>query len=73
MIEGLSDTNMMRIGIGLVALIVFLVILYSSRSKREQGRRVAAPTGVAAVPPVATDSSKLENVTFTGMLGLRTG
>ncbi len=47
MIEGLSDTNMMRVGIGLVALIVFLVILYSSRGKREQGRRVAAPAGDA--------------------------
>ena len=47
MIEGFSDTNMMRIGIGLVALIVFLVILYSSRSKPRQGKRVAAPAGEA--------------------------
>ncbi len=47
MIEGLSDTNMMRIGIGLVALIVFLVILYSSRRKPGQGKRVAAPAGDA--------------------------
>lgn len=42
MIEGLSDTNMMRIGIGVVALLVFLLILYSSRTKRSQGKRVAA-------------------------------
>ncbi|MBC7655957.1 MAG: cell division protein ZipA [Frankiaceae bacterium] len=48
MIEGLSDTNMMRIGIGLAALIVFLVILYSSRNRPGQGRRVAAPAGDAS-------------------------
>lgn len=48
MIEGLSDTNMMRIGIGLAALIVFLVIVYSSRNKPGQGRRVAAPAGDAS-------------------------
>ena len=48
MIEGLSDTNMMRIGIGLAALIVFLVIVYSSRNRPGQGRRVAAPAGDAS-------------------------
>ncbi len=47
MIEGLSDTNLMRIGIGLVAVLVFLVILYSSRSKTGQGRRVATPASDA--------------------------
>lgn len=45
MIEGLSDTNMMRIGIGVVALFVFLVILYSSRGRQSQGKRVAAQAG----------------------------
>jgi len=45
MIEGLSDTNVMRIGIGLAALIVFLVILYSSRRRPGQGKRVAAAAG----------------------------
>ena len=45
MIEGLSDTNVMRIGIGLAALIVFLVILYSSRRKPGQGKRVASAAG----------------------------
>ena len=45
MIEGLSDTNMMRIGIGVVALLVFLLIVFLSRSKPGQGKRVAAPQG----------------------------
>ena len=44
MIEGLSDTNLMRIGIGVVAVIVFLVILFTSRSRQAQGRRLAAAT-----------------------------
>ena len=42
MIEGLSDTNMMRIGIGVVAVIVFLVIVLTSRRRQAQGRRIAA-------------------------------
>ena len=42
MIEGLSDTNLMRIGIGVVAVIVFLAILFTSRSRQAQGRRIAA-------------------------------
>ena len=49
MIEGLSDTNMMRIGIGVVALLVFVLIVYSSRTKRSQG----GPAQRAAVPSVA--------------------
>ena len=40
--EGISDTNLMRIGIGVVAVIVFLVILFTSRSRQAQGRRLAA-------------------------------
>lgn len=40
--EGLSDTNLMRIGIGVVAVVVFLVILFTSRSRQAQGRRLAA-------------------------------
>lgn len=42
MIDGLSDTALLRICIGLAALILFLVILFSSRKKPGQGRRVAA-------------------------------
>lgn len=42
MMEGISDTNLMRIGIGVVAVIVFLVILFTSRSRQAQGRRLAA-------------------------------
>ena len=51
MIEGLSDTNMMRIGIGVAALLVFLLILYSSRRKPAQGKRVAGAEN-EAVPRV---------------------
>lgn len=40
--EGISDTNLMRIGIGVVAVIVFLVIVFTSRSRQAQGRRLAA-------------------------------
>lgn len=58
MIEGLSDTNLMRIGIGLVAVIVFLVILFSSRSKAAQGRRVAAAAndGAERVEPTLREA-----------------
>ena len=42
MIEGLSDTVLLRIGIGLAAVILFLVILFSSRNKPGQGKRIAA-------------------------------
>lgn len=50
MIEGLSDTNLMRIGIGVVAVIVFLVILFTSRSRQAQGRRLAAADAEDAAP-----------------------
>jgi cell division protein ZipA len=50
MIEGLSDTNLMRIGIGVVAVIVFLVILFTSRSRQAQGRRLAAAESEDAAP-----------------------
>jgi cell division protein ZipA len=42
MIEGLSDTALLRIGIGLAALVLFLVIVFSNRNKAAQGKRVAA-------------------------------
>jgi cell division protein ZipA len=63
MIEGLSDTNMMRIGIGVVALLVFLLILYSSRGKRSQGKRVAAPAGEdqARVEPTLREAIESED------------
>lgn len=42
MIEGLSDTTLMRIGIGLFfAVVLLVVILFSSRSRQAQGKRVA--------------------------------
>lgn len=46
MIEGLSDTALLRIAIGVAALILFLVIVYSARrGKAAQGTRVEARVG----------------------------
>ena len=42
MIDGLSDTVLLRIGIGLAAVILFLVIFFTSRNRPGQGKRVAA-------------------------------
>jgi cell division protein ZipA len=58
MIEGLSDTNLMRIGIGVVAVIVFLVILLTSRRRQAQGRRIAAADdeGAQRVEPTLRDA-----------------
>jgi cell division protein ZipA len=69
MIEGLSDTNMMRIGIGVVALLVFLLILYSSRGKRSQGKRIAAPAGEdnARVEPTLREAIEAdEGIDYAG-------
>jgi len=42
MIEGLSDTALLRIGIGLFfAVVLLVVILFSKRSRQAQGKRVA--------------------------------
>jgi cell division protein ZipA len=43
MMEGISDTTLLRIGIGVAAVVLFLVILFTSRSKPGQGLRTAAP------------------------------
>lgn len=43
MIEGLSDTALLRIGIGLFFVVVLLVVIvFSNRSRKAQGKRVAA-------------------------------
>ena len=47
MIQGLSDTNLLRIVFGVAALVLFLVILFSNRNKAAQGKRVAAKAGDA--------------------------
>jgi cell division protein ZipA len=52
MIEGLSDTTLLRIGMSIAALVLFLVILFSYRSKSAQGRRVAAGKLADAEPRV---------------------
>src|SRR6478735_8304626 len=41
MIEGLSDTALLRIAIVIAALVLFLVIFLLSRRKSAQGKRVA--------------------------------
>jgi cell division protein ZipA len=41
MIDGLSDTALLRIGIAVAALVLFLVILFTARKRAPQGKRVA--------------------------------
>ena len=50
MIQGLSDTALLRIAIIAAALVLFAVIFFSSRRKAAQGRRVA-PAGDAPEAP----------------------
>ncbi|MBP6597213.1 MAG: cell division protein ZipA [Arenimonas sp.] len=42
MFEGLSETALLRIAIGAAALVLFAVIVFSSRKKPEQGKRHAS-------------------------------
>ena len=41
MLAGLSDTALLRIGIAIAALVLFAIILFSSRRKPAQGQRIA--------------------------------
>ena len=41
MLDGISDTTLLRIGIAIAALVLFVVILVSSRRRPEQGKRLA--------------------------------
>lgn len=43
MFEGLSDTTLLRIGILAAAVVLFGIILLTSRRKKDQGTRVAGP------------------------------
>ena len=43
MFEGLSDTALLRIAIGVAALVLFAVIIFTSRRKPGQGKRTPAP------------------------------
>lgn len=45
--EGLSDISWLRIGIAAAALILFAVILFTSRKKPEQGKRLGSKPGDA--------------------------
>jgi len=51
MMDGLSDTTLMRLGIGVLAVLVFLVIFLTSRSRQAQGRRLAAAEASSRVEP----------------------
>jgi cell division protein ZipA len=42
MIEGLSDTALLRIGIAVAALLLFVVIVLTARKRPGQGKRLAA-------------------------------
>lgn len=42
MFEGLSDTALLRIGLGVAAVVLFAVIAFTSRKKTEQGKRLSA-------------------------------
>lgn len=50
MIEGLSDTALLRIAIGVAALVLFAVIVVTSRRKPGQGKRTAATRPEAGAP-----------------------
>lgn len=45
MFDGLSDSALLRIGIGVAALLLFVVIVIGARRKPGQGRRVAGVAG----------------------------
>jgi cell division protein ZipA len=65
MIEGLSDTTLLRIAIGLAAVILFVVILYSSRNRQGQGKRVAlakAGDGEQRVEPTLREIIESEHL-----------
>ena len=70
MIEGLSDTALLRIGIGLFfAVVLLVVILYSSRSRQAQGKRVAvakAGEGDERVEPTLREIIESEHQAGTG-------
>lgn len=52
MIDGLSDTTLLRIGIAIAALVLFAVILFTGRNKPVQGKRKAGarPDGARHEP-----------------------
>ena len=69
MIQGLSDTALLRIGIGLLAVLLLLVILYSSRSKQAQGKRVASARtddGESRVEPTLREIIESEHQSQAG-------
>ncbi len=61
MIEGLSDTTLLRIGLVVAAALLFLAIVYGSRrGKPGQGQRIAGAKGLPAVKQEPTLREILE-------------
>ena len=62
MIQGLSDTNLLRIGLIAAGLVLVAVIFFTSRRKAAQGRRLAAASGDApeAARPARTEPTLRE-------------
>lgn len=50
MFDGLSETTLLRIAIGVAAVVLFAVIIYTSRRRPGQGRRSAAAPAREAAP-----------------------
>ena len=72
MFEGLSDTAMLRIAIGIAALVLFAVIIFTSRRKPGQGRRAAkaADTGGARTEPTLRELLEADANTGEGASGV---
>ena len=66
MFEGLSETAMLRIAIGLAALVLFAVIIFTSRRKPGQGRRAAKAEGAGGSRQEPTLRELLEADAHTG-------
>lgn len=66
MFEGLSETAMLRIAIGLAALVLFAVIIFTSRRKPGQGRRAARAEGAGGSRQEPTLRELLEADAHTG-------
>ena len=58
MIDGLSDTTLLRIGIAVAALVLFVVILMTARKRPGQGKRIASRDADASVTD--TDGGRVE-------------
>ncbi len=60
MIDGLSDTTLLRIGIAVAALVLFVVILVTARRRPGQGKRIANRDGDGAGADAIADGGRVE-------------